>query len=108
MRLEDILGAAKLSRALVADLSFDAYLADTVKRLAVERCLEIVSEASRYMPEELKAQEPEIPWRKVANIGNVLRHGYQSLDDLQIYNVVRDEVPLLEAAIERLLPSAPD
>jgi len=93
---------------LVTDLSFDEYLADTVKRLAVERCLEIVSEASRHVPEELKVQAPAIPWRKVANIGNVLQHGYQSLDHFQVYNIVRDEVPLLEAAVERLLPLAPD
>jgi len=108
LRLEDMVAAARIARDLAAALSFEEYLADTVKRLAIERCLEIISEASRHVPEALQAKAPEIPWRKVANIGNVLRHGYQSLDDLQVFNIVRDEVPVLQAAVERILPSAPD
>jgi uncharacterized protein with HEPN domain len=43
-------------------------------RLAVERCIEIMSEASRHLPDDLKARHPEIEWRKVAGVGNILRH----------------------------------
>lgn len=107
LRLEDILEASSIARGLVAGHTFDGYMADKVRRLAVERCLEIISEASRYVPDGLQAQASEIPWRKVANIGNVLRHAYQALDDLQVYNIARDELPPLETAVRRLLPLTP-
>jgi uncharacterized protein with HEPN domain len=91
---------------MLKGVSLDAYLKDTVRRLAVERCIEIVSEASRHIPSELKELENAIPWQKVANIGNVLRHAYQSIEDPLIYNIVKDELPLVEAAVGRLLPFA--
>jgi uncharacterized protein with HEPN domain len=40
----------------------------------VTRCLEIISEASRRLPESLKARHPEIPWKQIAGAGNVYRH----------------------------------
>jgi uncharacterized protein with HEPN domain len=45
----------------------------------VERRVGIISEASRHLTEDLKARHPEIPWQKVAGIGNVLRHNYESI-----------------------------
>lgn len=50
-----------------------------MKRAALERFLEIISEASRYIPAEFKAKNPQIPWRKVVDFGNVLRHGYHAV-----------------------------
>jgi uncharacterized protein with HEPN domain len=52
---------------------------DWEKRWLVERGIEIISEASRHLTDELKARRPEIPWRKVAGIGNLLRHAYEHI-----------------------------
>ena len=49
-------------------------------KAALERFLEIVSEASRHIPMELKAASPLIRWRRIADIGNHLRHAYQHVD----------------------------
>jgi uncharacterized protein with HEPN domain len=49
-------------------------------RQSVERSLEIISEASRHLPEDLKSMRPEIPWRQVADFGNVLRHIYFAVE----------------------------
>ncbi|MDF2116939.1 DUF86 domain-containing protein [Roseiarcaceae bacterium H3SJ34-1] len=57
-------------------VSLDAFEADWQKRWLVERGIEIISEASRHLSDDLKDRHPEIPWRKVAGIGNILRHGY--------------------------------
>jgi uncharacterized protein with HEPN domain len=53
--------------------SIEALEANRSKRWVVERGLEIISEASRHLDGELKGRHPEVPWRKVADIGNVLR-----------------------------------
>jgi len=51
-----------------------------VLRSAVERGIEVISEASRHLGEELKAQHKEVRWKDIAGIGNVLRHDYQRVD----------------------------
>lgn len=52
-------------------LSFDAFRDDTRTVYAVTRCLEIISEASRRLPSEMKARYPSIPWKDMAGAGNV-------------------------------------
>jgi uncharacterized protein with HEPN domain len=68
----------------------------------VQRAIEIISEASRAIPNDLLATRPEIPWPRVQGIVNVLRHEYSGLSDRIIWNVVVDELPRLKAAIEAI------
>lgn len=68
----------------------------------VQRAVEIISEASRSIPDAVADTRPEIPWRKVRDIGNVLRHEYESISDRVLWNVVVDELPRLKVAIEAL------
>jgi uncharacterized protein with HEPN domain len=75
-RLKHIVDAIFYLRSDLQDATLESFAADRQKRWQVERGLEIVSEASRHLPEEMKARHPQIPWRKVAGIGNVLRHEY--------------------------------
>ena len=96
-RLMDIVRASELVRAEMQGVTLDAFEADIHKRWFVERGIEIISEASRRLPEDLKARHPEIPWPKVAGIGNVLRHNYEDVAAPVMWNVVRDDLPPLEA-----------
>jgi uncharacterized protein with HEPN domain len=52
-------------RSLVQGRTLEAFAADRISRMAIERLLEIVSEASRYIPEEIKAKGNDIPWRRI-------------------------------------------
>jgi uncharacterized protein with HEPN domain len=58
----------------------------------------IISEASRHLADDLKARNPEIPWEKVAGIGNVLRHNYESIAAPVIWKLVQADLPALEKA----------
>lgn len=73
-RLTDIVEAIELIGSETADISLHAFEHDRRRRWLVERGLEIISEASRRLPADLRARYPAIPWPKVAGIGNVLRH----------------------------------
>lgn len=75
--------------------TLEAFAGDRRKRWQVERGLEIVSEASRHPPETLKARHPKIPWRKVAGIGNVLRHEYARVAADALWRLVRDDLNAL-------------
>jgi len=78
-RLTDMIEAIEGSRAILRDIPIDVFEADWQRQWLVERGVEIVSEASHHLTDELKARHPEIPWQKVAGIGNVLRHDYESI-----------------------------
>jgi uncharacterized protein with HEPN domain len=57
-------------------------------RLAVERLLEIISEASRHIPVDMKAKEPKINWRRLADLGNWLRHAYHRTDPGFLWDMI--------------------
>jgi uncharacterized protein with HEPN domain len=79
------------------------YRANLMLRDAVERCLERISEASRRLPQEVKATEPHIPWRKVADIGNVLRHEYDDVADAEVWRIVVDDLSGLRSAVQSMI-----
>jgi uncharacterized protein with HEPN domain len=95
-RLTDIVEAIELIRGEMAGITLDAFEPDIRKRWLVERGVEIISEATRHLNDELKARHPEIPWPKVAGIGNVLRHNYESIAAPVMWSLVRDDLPILE------------
>ena len=97
-RLTDIIEAIERIRSIITDVTLDAFETDWQKRWLVERGIEIISEASRHLGAELKARHPEIPWPKVAGIGNVLRHGYELVAPDVIWKLVQIDLPVLEKA----------
>jgi prolyl oligopeptidase len=97
-RLIDIVEAIQRVRAEIAGVTLDDFEADWRKRWLTERGLEIISEASRRLSDELKARHPDIPWSKVAGIGNVLRHEYERVAADVLWRVAHDDLlPLDEA-----------
>lgn len=97
-RLADMIEAIERIRLILADAPLDAFENDWERQWLVERGVEIVSEASRRLPAELKARHPAIPWRKVAGIGNVLRHDYESIAAPVMWKLAREDLDALEQA----------
>jgi uncharacterized protein with HEPN domain len=100
--LTEIIGAIELIRNEMADVTLDAFEVDRRKRWIFERGIEIISEASRRVPDALKARHPVIPWPKVAGIGNVLRHDYGHVAHDVLWHSVRDDLPLERVCGEEL------
>src|SRR3954454_15035716 len=105
-RLTDIVEAIELIREEMAGVTLAAFERDRRKRWLVERGIEIVSEASRHLDADLKARHLEIPWPKVAGIGNVLRHAYETVAHDVLWHVVRDNLPPLEQVCRAELTAA--
>ena len=83
----------------VAGKAFADFQKDWLLRHGAQRAIEIISEASRHLPDQLKTKHPNIRWRSIAGIGNVLRHEYHSISDKVIWQVIKDELPPLKAAV---------
>ncbi len=96
--LTDIVDAIARVCGLLGDTPLETFKADWEKQWVIERGVEIISEASRRLPAEIKARDPEIPWPKVAGIGNVLRHDYESISAPIMWKLVREDLPQLDRA----------
>lgn len=103
VRLHDILAAIAGAREAIEDADFATYCKRRPMKRAVEREIEIISEASRRIAQGLKSTEPGIPWHEIAGIGNVLRHEYEVVSDPVVWNVVHEYLPALESAVQRML-----
>ncbi len=82
------------------------YRNDWLLRLASQRALEIISEASRHLPDDLIATQPEIPWAQIRGIGNILRHEYHKIADPIIWAVITDHLPRLYQAVQTMQAQA--
>jgi len=94
-RIEDILENIDRIRRFVGDYDFDSFVQDTRTLYAVTRALEIISEASRHLPHDIKARSSNIDWRGIAAVGNVYRHGYDTVESTLIWDVVTRDLDTL-------------
>lgn len=100
--IHDILETISRVESKIAGRTFEQFQADWEFRFAIQRAIEIVSEATRRLPEGLKATRPEIHWRSIAAIGNVLRHEYHTISDRVVWNAIHQDFPPLKAAVEAI------
>ena len=108
IRLADMLDAVDGAVAIVDGLSFADYRREFAIRKAIERCVEIISEASRYLPQEMKDRHPDAHWQEIRAIGNLLRHEYQRVDDLVMWRIATGYLKELRPVIAELLSQVGD
>ena len=102
-RLLDIVENVDAALNFVEGLDYELFAKDDKTQYAVLRALEIISEASRHIPDDIKARHPDIPWRAVRDAGNVYRHGYQAVTlEVDWNTVTRDLEPLRRAMVAEL------
>jgi uncharacterized protein with HEPN domain len=97
--LHDMLEAIARIEQVTQGKTCDDFAADWQLKWLAERAIEIISEASRAIPDDLKNIRPEIPWARIKAIGNVMRHEYDGLSDQIVWNVIVDEFPRLKMAL---------
>jgi uncharacterized protein with HEPN domain len=97
--LRDIARHIELAIRFTAGFDYERFVADERTVYAVTRCLEIISEASRRVPEDLKARHPSIAWRDIAG-GNIYRHDYEDVAAQQIWDAVQIDLPPLRLAVD--------
>jgi len=101
--LRDILHYTTAALHYIEGLNFDQFAADERTFLATSRCLEIISEASRRLPNEVKARHPHIEWRRMAAAGNIYRHEYDVVETELVWNTLCKALPPLQTAMNEEL-----
>lgn len=106
-RLRDILEAiAAIDR--YHDRVRSAFEQDELLQVWFLRHLQIIGEAARRLPDEVRDLAPDIPWHKIIGMRNILVHGYFAIDLDVVWDAVQRDVPLLKAAVEALLTKPED
>jgi len=94
--------AAESALQFVAGMSFEAFAADRRTTYAAVRVLEIIGEATKRLPEEIRALEPEVPWKKMAGMRDVIVHQYENVDLKVVWDTIHQDLPSLVPRMERL------
>lgn len=102
-RLTHILTAIETIETMLAGKTIGDVTADLPLRLAVERALEIICEASYRRPENIKARETSIDWKRMIDFGNLLRHAYHRVDPKLVSEIASRDLPPLKAFVERVI-----
>jgi uncharacterized protein with HEPN domain len=100
-RLRDILEAITEIEDMLAGNSLGLFSADKMRRMATERYLEVICEATRKLTDEVKRDAPDIEWQKMIDFGNWLRHAYHATDVNIVWDIVRKDLPPLKSFVER-------
>ena len=107
LALEHIAEHGKAVRDFITGMTQEQFLKDQKTIFAVIRCLEVISEASRRLTEDMKARHPDIPWEDVASLGNVYRHEYHRLNLARVWKTAVASVPRILAFAETELQRLP-
>jgi uncharacterized protein with HEPN domain len=105
IRLRDILENIQAIRDFTKGMDLGQFSADRRTLYAVVRALEIISEATRRLPAELKDRHPQIDWVAVAAAGNIYRHEYEGVDEKLVWKTVQTDLAPLETVVTAELRS---
>jgi len=100
---DDIIEACGKVRRFVAGMTYEAFEADERTRDAVIRNIEIIGEAAGHLPKEVTARAPQIPWRLICDMRNVLAHAYFGVSFKIVWDVALTQIDELEGAVRGLL-----
>ncbi len=101
--LQDILAEARKALGFVAGMSAAEFRADEKTAYAVVRALEVMGEATKHVPPDIRERHPELPWRAMAGIRDKLIHDYVNVNLEVVWRTVTEDLPPLLPALQRIL-----
>ena len=103
VQLEDMLEAARRIEEYVGSMTEKEFYSDTKTFDAVIRNLEVIGEAAKNIPREIKGRNLGIEWKKIAGLRDVLIHEYFGIDEEIVWDVVKNKIPDLIESLKKLI-----
>lgn len=102
--LVDILESAKIAVEYVADKTWNEFQEDMQCQDAVLRRIEIIGEASRHVSPQTRNRYPQIPWRDLTVLRNLVIHQYDAVDVRQVWDTTQNRLPPLIKELTKIVP----
>jgi uncharacterized protein with HEPN domain len=106
--VEDIIDAMDKAEIALTNIDYDRFVDDFMINFVVARALEIVGEATKRLPQEVREAYPDIPWRDMAGMRDRIIHGYDNVDLRIMWDVVKQEIPQIKPQLEQILKDYED
>ena len=101
--LNDIADSILKVKSFIQDITYEQFLKDDKTQFAVIRALEIIGEATRQIPEEVKKQYSNLPWQEIIKMRDKLIHHYYGVDLEVVWNTVNQDLDDLENIIQEIV-----
>ena len=101
--LRDMLENAEKALSFVRGMDYDGFYTDDKAVYAVIRALEIIGEAARQIPEDVRRSNPKIQWREIAAMRNKLTHEYFGVNTKVIWRTVQEDLPIIIPLLKKML-----
>jgi uncharacterized protein with HEPN domain len=100
--VEDILNAISKAHSFTEGMDFDRFKQDDKTVFAVIRALEIIGEATKKIPEDIRGRFPDAPWKEIAGMRNKLIHEYFGADLKTIWDTVQKDLTIIKPFFEKI------
>jgi uncharacterized protein with HEPN domain len=101
--VEDIVNAMNDTSRFIGDMEYDDFKNDRKTIYAIIRAIEIIGEAVKKIPNEVKRQYPQVPWKEMAGMRDKLIHEYFGVDLKKVWNTVKKDIPNLKPLFNKIL-----
>ncbi len=101
--IKDILEYMERAETHIGSMKKEEFLQDSKTCDAVIRCIEVIGEATKNVPDNIRNKYPSIPWRDMAGMRDKIIHGYFVVDFESVWLVVKEEIPKLKPLINKVL-----
>ena len=102
-RLQHIASAINNIYNFLSDKTAEDFLTDAMLYFAIVKNMEIIGEASYMLTHEFKDDHPETPWQDIINMRHILVHGYYQVDSREVWNSIKNDLPVLSKQIDKYL-----
>ncbi|GAI13930.1 unnamed protein product [marine sediment metagenome] len=101
--VEDIISAMDKSIDFVKNISYEEFTRDDKTVFAVVRALEIIGEAAKKIPDDIRKNYPEIPWKDITGMRHKVIHEYFGVKLSIVWRTIKEEIPPLKPIFEKIL-----
>jgi len=101
--LKDVFEHMKHAEAFIENLTQEEFIKDKKTSYAVVRCIEIIGEAVKNIPDDVRGEYPDIPWKKMAGMRDKISHFYFGIDMKKVWLAVKRDIPEIKPSIKKIL-----
>lgn len=106
--LRDIVDAIEKAERFIEGMDFARFSSDDKTTFAVVRALEIIGEATKKIPDDVKEAHPDLPWREMAGLRDKLIHDYIGVNLEVVWKTTKDDLPALWNKISAIITAESD